>query len=159
MVHAADQQLSRRLLLEMTLQAERLIPRLQHLFVHRAVGVVTGDTSLAHCLVLENKRSLLRDVAADAGVIHRRQLRARPKHRLAAVRLVAIDTRHLPSQDRVAVGKIKLTAFVEVTLETRFGGTPRVHDGAGRPAALHVRAGRAMAGFTSEGVSWRERVL
>lgn len=83
---SADQQLpGGRLLLEMTLQTERLIPCLEHLVVHRPVRIMTSDAPLAQRFVFENKRALLRHVTLDAGVIHGGQLGSCAHHCIAFV--------------------------------------------------------------------------
>ena len=67
MVLSADQNPSRRgLLLEMALEAERLVAGDQHLRVDRSVWLVACGAALAQCLVFKYERPELRRVALAA---------------------------------------------------------------------------------------------
>ena len=57
------------LLLEMTLQAECVVTLVQHSLIDGAMGRMADDTTLAHRLMLKNKRTALRGVTLEAGVV------------------------------------------------------------------------------------------
>ena len=57
------------LLLEMALQAERVVTFVQHSLVDRAVRRVAGDATLANCFVFKNKRTALRRMTLETCVI------------------------------------------------------------------------------------------
>ena len=72
MIRIADEDSAgRRLLLEMTLEAQRCISRDQHALVHGPVRRMACDTSLPHCLVLEYEGTALRGVTLEAGFVTR----------------------------------------------------------------------------------------
>ncbi len=59
----------RALLLEMTLQAESVVALVQHSLIDGAVWRMADETTLAHRLVFKNKRTALRGVTLEAGVV------------------------------------------------------------------------------------------
>ena len=70
MIDIANQNLaSLRLLLEVTLQAKRLVPFVQQSLVDGPMRRVAGHTTLAHCFVLINKGTVLCRMALEAGFI------------------------------------------------------------------------------------------
>ena len=72
-VLSADQNDSRRgLLLEMTPEAEALVPRDQHSRIHRTVWLVTGGAAFAQGFVFEHKRPELCRVTLAAGLVFRK---------------------------------------------------------------------------------------
>ena len=137
------------LLLEMALQAERVVALVQHSLIDGAVRRVADDATLADCFVLKDKRTALRRMTLETGVIgaHERNpaaldrlVRARSAafRRHSRMRIVAIGAAHFPFQHRMPMGQLKLRAHVEVTLETGVGRLLRINNRARPAAALDV---------------------
>ncbi len=147
-VTAADHKLpGGRLLLIMALQTERLIPGLQHLFIHRPVRIVTGRAVVPQGFMLEDIRPSLRFVTAQTGVVRRGEIGAAPNHRVAFVRIVTIRTSDLAH--RMRMRQCELTALIRVTLETRARVFRGVNNIVRAAASLGVNAAGPMAGFAA----------
>ena len=113
----------------MTPQTQVGIALHQHAAVYRAVRVVAGDAALAQCLVLEDVRPGLLLVATDAnGITLLRAQSAGDLVNVSTVRLVAVDTGHLPLEDAMMVRQGEFAVGRHVALETslRFGAG--IHD-------------------------------
>ena len=89
----------------------------QELGVDRAVWIVATDTTVACRLMLEDERSALGGVAADAGVVFREELGAAAVLRGAFVRGVAIGARHPAFGHWMVVGQVELTSDVGMALK------------------------------------------
>ncbi len=137
------------LLLEMTLQAKRLVPFVEQALVDGAVGRMTDHTTLTHCLVLVNKRASLLGVAFEAGFISAQESKAAALEHLlnigpatldcdTDVRIMAIRAAHFPLEHRVMMRQLELCAHLEVTLETSFRRLARIDDRVRRAAAFDV---------------------
>lgn len=130
MVHLANKHpICTGLHLSMTPQTQVGIALHQHATVYRAVRVVAGDAALAQCLVLEDVRPGLLLVATDAnGIPLLRAQSAGDLVNVSTVRLVAVDTGHLPLEDAMMVRQGEFAVGRHVALETslRFGAG--IHD-------------------------------
>ena len=148
-IASADHQLARgSLLLVMALQAQRLIPRLEHLVVHRAVWIVAGDAAFTQRFVLENKRTALRVVTFQARLIGARELRAATDNRITFVRLMTVAACDFPQRVRMRQGK--LAALVQVTLETRLGVLGGIDDRSRFSTRLRVDASGTVTRLTAD---------
>lgn len=58
-----------RLLLEMALQTERLVPLVQHPLINRAMGRVAAHATVAHSFMLVNEWAALRGMTLEAGLV------------------------------------------------------------------------------------------
>lgn len=151
MIAAADEELSRDgLLLIMALEAQRLVARLQHLRVYRAVWVVTRGAIVTQRFVFENEGAALRLVAFQAGVIRALKLRAAADDRIALVRFVTVAAGHFPVGDRVAVLQGELTAFIEMALIARLRISRRIDDVVGAAAFLGMHAAGSVARLAAD---------
>ena len=151
MVAATDQDDARgRLLLEVALEAQVLVARLQHLRVQRTVRVVARDAAFARGLVLEHIGTTLRSVAFHAGAVHAAKVRAALGDRITGVRAVAIAAAHLAGEHRMGVRQAELTALVEMALEARVGRCPRIHDRACATTLLDVNRARPVTRFATD---------
>ena len=131
-INIANQNLaSLRLLLEMTLQAERIVPFVQQSLVDRPMGRMADDTTLPHRFVLINKRTALGGMTLETGFVLTEESEAAFLERLlhvcpaalhchADVRVVAIGATHFPFQHRMVMGQLKLRAHFQVALEASF---------------------------------------
>lgn len=134
---------------EVAAEAEVLVACDQHFLVHRAVGLVAGDTAFLHCAVFKHERSGLSRVALGARLVHVLQRCARALDGVALMDVVAIHATNLAGHHRMGVGQAELAAFVEVALEARLGRLAGVDDQALNAALFHVEAAGAMAGFAT----------
>ena len=145
MIASANQQLAGHcLLLEVALQAERLVSRLQHLRIYRAVRVVTCGAAFAERFVLEHKRAALRFMAAHASIIQRRELSASTFDRLSLVWFVAFRARHFAMHHGMGMRQLKFAALVEVALKAGFGVLAGVHNIVRAATNFGVHAARAV---------------
>lgn len=138
------------LLLEVTLQAEVRVPRLEHLVVHRTVRAVARDAALAGGLVFEHIRAGLGGMALDATGVDAVEFGPALSDGGSGMGIVAIAAAHLAGHDGVAEGQAELAALVQVTLEARVRGVARIDDGAGLSAGLYVQRGWTVTGFTAD---------
>ena len=134
----------------MASEAKVGVTRDQHLFVDGPMRVMTNGASFAHRLMLEHKRSPLRDVAAATGFMFGGQGCASAADSRSFVRIVTIAATDLAVADRVAVGQLKLPLLIQVTLETGVGGFLWIDDGMMSPAGLIVNASGAVARFAAD---------
>lgn len=148
MVTTADQQLAgRRLLLIVTLQTKRLVARLEHLVVNRAVRIVARGAIIAERFVLEHMRPALGFVAFQTGVVGSDQFRAAADNGVTLVRIMTVRTRHFAQ--RMGVRQRELTALIQMTLETStrvLGWVDNIIDPAAR---LRVNTRGTVTGFTT----------
>jgi hypothetical protein len=148
-IASADHQLTRsRLLLIVALQTQRLVARLEHLVVHRAVRVVAGDAAFTQRLVLEDKRTALRVMTFQARLIGAREFGSTTDNRIPFMRLMAVTARHLP--ERVGMRQGKFAALVQVTLETRLGMLGGIDDRPRLAARLRVNAAGTVTRFAAD---------
>jgi len=149
------------LLLEVAFQAKRLVALVEHPLVHRAVGRMAADATLAHGFVLENKRPALRGMALQTGIVVGKELGAAALHALgnicaaaldgvALVRVMAIRATDLAFEHGVMVREKKRGADFGVTLETGRRRLARIDDeNIAAAAGFHVQTARAVAGFAA----------
>jgi hypothetical protein len=120
------------LLLEMALQAERLVSFVQQPLVHRAVWRMARKATLTHGLMLKNKWAALRGVALEASLVLAQESKATAFERLlnigpatldcdTDVWIMAISAAHFAFQHRMMMRQLEACPHVKVTLETRFG--------------------------------------
>jgi hypothetical protein len=160
-IDVSDENVSRRLLLlEVTLQAKRLVSFVEQSLVDRTVRRMANDTALTDCLVLVDERAALLGVALEASFVSAQESKAAAFECLlnvrsatldcdADVRVVAIRAAHFPLEHRVMMRQLKLCAHFEVTLETSFRRLARIDDRVRRAAALHVQTPRPVARLAS----------
>ena len=100
------------LLLEMALEAERVVALVQHALIDGTMRRVADDTTLADGFVLVDKWTALRRMTLETRVIsvHERdptafdrlvQARSAALNRHSLMRIVAIGTAHFPFQHRM----------------------------------------------------------
>ena len=130
MIHLTDEHpIGTGLHLRMATQTEVGITLHQHAAVYRAVWVVTGHAPLAQCLVLEDVRPGLLLVATDAnGISLLRAQSAGDLVNVSTVRLVAVDTGHLPLEDAMMVRQGEFAVGRHVALETSLRIGAGIHD-------------------------------
>ena len=133
------------LLLEMALQAKRVVPLHQHLLIHGAMHRMAGGAAFAHRLVLEDKGTALRRVAPCAGVRLRCVRERAAMSGVAFVRIVAVAATHLPFQDRMVIRQVELAALVEMTLKAGLWRLAGIQDRMVCSTRFVVNASRSMA--------------
>jgi hypothetical protein len=121
---------------------------------------MANKTTLAHCLVLIDKRAALLCVTLEAGFvsIQKREtagselllnICGRPFDRDPFVRLMAIAAAHLPLEHRMMMRQLKRCANVQVTLETGIRRFSRIDDRAFSAAGLNVQTPGPMTRFAA----------
>jgi hypothetical protein len=157
MIDVANKNVSRlSLLLEMAFQAKRLVPRVQHSLIDRAVRRMTNHATLAERFVLINKRAALDRVALETGLVLTKESEAAALQCLLHIgsptldrkpdmRVMTIRATHSALEHRMAVRKLKLCPHFQVTLETSLGRLPRVDDGVIGAPAVYMQTAGAMA--------------
>lgn len=117
-----DQELAgTRLLLEVALEAQVLIPRPQHLLINGPMRVVAGDATFAGGFMFKHVGTDLLDVALDTGVVQRGETGPTLQDRLTGVRIVAVTAAHLAGEHGMRVGQGEFATFVQMALETGLG--------------------------------------
>src|SRR6476619_1757286 len=115
------------------------------------MGRVATDAAFAQGVVLENKRSSLRSVTLETGLVRAKQGDAATFDRLrktgapafdrgAFVRVMAIGATNSAFQDRMVMRQLELSSHFQVTLETGIRRFSRIDDRVRPTAALHVQA-------------------
>src|SRR5881398_2990220 len=100
---------------------------------------MASDTSLAHCLVLINKRAALLRMALEAGFVSTQERKAAGSELLlniyggalnrdALVRFMTIAAAHLALEHRMMMRQLERRANFEVTLETSIRRFSRIDD-------------------------------
>ena len=117
---------------------------------------MANDASLAHCLVLINKRPALLCMTLETGFVSGQKSKAAGSELLLNicrgaldcdpfVRFVAITAAHLAFKHRVMMRQLECRANLQVTLETSVRRLSRIDDRARFAASLHVQAPRSVA--------------
>ena len=117
------------LLLEMAFQTKRRVALVQQALVDGAVRRMADGTTLAHCLVLVNKRAALLCVTLEAGFVSAQERKPagfellldicrRAFDRDAFVYLMTIGAAHFAFEHRMVMRQCERCANFEVTLET-----------------------------------------
>jgi len=141
---------TRTLILRVTAQAQIGIAGDQHLFIHRTVRVVTGGAAFTHRLVFKDERPrLLAMTLRTTFILPRHGQAAGRFENVAAVRVVAGHTAHVPFDDRMVLGQVEFRLDVEMTLKAGRGVLAGVDDEFGAAAGLDVFATGAVAGFAA----------
>lgn len=126
----ADKQLARReLLLEVTLQTEVLVALREQFLIHAAMRRVAGGATLANCLMLENERPALGNMAFRARLHFRGQGEPAALDRVALVRVVAIAARDFALQNRMMMRQVETAFHIQVALKTCFRRFAGVQNG------------------------------
>jgi hypothetical protein len=112
--------------------------------------IVTGRATFPHGLMFENKRPTLRSVAIAAGVVLGQQRGAATPNRRTFMRIMTIAATHLPIDHGMAVCQLKLSSFVQVTLEADVRGSFGIDDCVMGAAALIVDAAGAVTRFAAD---------
>jgi hypothetical protein len=121
---------------------------------------MTNKATLAHSLVLINKRAALLCVTFEAGFVSVQESKAASSELLlnvcrrafvrdSFVRFMAIATAHLPLEHRMMMRQLKRCANVQVTLETSVRRLSRIDDRALSAASLNVQTPRPVARFAA----------
>src|SRR5262245_16976443 len=134
MVHSANDELPRSLLLEMTLDTEIVVSLRQHFGIHRPVWIVANGAALPDGLMFEYERSALRDLTLAAGIPFGGE-RGSAVDRISFVGIVAIAATDFSFDDRMMRCQVKLAAFIKMALETSLWVLSRVDDGIAGTAA------------------------
>ena len=100
MVHSADDELTRSLLLEMALNTEIVVSLRQHFGIHRPVWIVANGAALPDGLMFEDEGPALRNVTLTTGIALGGE-RGSTMDRISLVRIVAITATDLPFDDRM----------------------------------------------------------
>src|SRR5262249_12388738 len=148
------------LLLEVTLQAKRLVTFVQQSLIDRAMGRMAHDAAFAHRFMFVNKGTALGGVTLETGLVRSEKsfptamdllghARGAAFHRVALVGFMAVGAAHLSFQDRVMMRQLKVAGNIQVTLQAGFRRFTRVNDQMRRAATLRMEASRTVAGFTA----------
>lgn len=138
------------LLLEVALQAKRLIPLRQQLSIHRSMRGVAGDATFTHSLVFKNKRAPLFGMALETGIVLAHFIhRAAPLDHRSLVRIVAVSATDLAFQHRVMMRKVEFGSNLKVTLEAGLRRFSRIYNRVGRSPAGNMLTARSVAGFAT----------
>ena len=111
---------------------------------------MASDTTLAHCLVLINKRPALLCVTLEAGFVSAQKSKAAGSELLLNVcrsalggdpfvRFMAIAAAHLAFKHRMMMRQLKRCANFQVTLETSVRRLSRIDDRARSAASFDVQ--------------------
>ena len=131
MVRSADEQLAALNLLEVASQAEVRIADLEHFGVDRAVRGVTGRAPFAQGFVLEDVRSALFGMAAEAEFVLGQQRGAPGPENGTLMRRMAGGTAQPPLGHWVMGGQTELPAHIGMALEAdRLAWSGRAGEGA-----------------------------
>ena len=117
---------------------------------------MANDATLAHCLVLINKRAALLCVTLEAGFVSAQESKAASFERLLNVclptfdrdpfvRLMTIGAAHFAFRHRMVMRQSECCANFQVTLETRVRRLPRINNRVRRATAFHVQTPRPVA--------------
>ena len=134
----------------MTLQAERLIPSLQHFGIHGSVRVVTLHAALSDCFMFEYIGTALGGVALETRGVRARELGSMSEHGVAAMRFMTVRAAHFSCEHRVTVREVEFTPLIQVTLKTTFRRLPRIDDRSRRSTALDMSATRTVASLATD---------
>jgi len=119
---------------------------------------MASDASLAHCLVLINKRAALLRVTLKAGFVSTQERKAAGSELLlnicggalnrdAFVRFMTIAAAHLALEHRMMMRQLERCANFEVTLETSVRRFSRIDDRALSAASLDMQTSGTVAGL------------
>ena len=150
MIGTTDDNARGGLLLEVAAEAKVGIACDEHLFVHRAVGIMAGGAALADGLMLEDKWAALDGVAFATGIVLREQRSSTAADSRAFVGIVAITATDFAIQHRMAVGELELAFFIEMTLKAGVRCLFGIDDAVVRATGLIVDTAGAVAGFAAD---------
>jgi hypothetical protein len=150
-VKATDENLAaRRLLLEVTLKAERGVALGEEFGVDRSMGLMAGGAPFAQSFVLEHVRPLLGGVTFGAGLVGGKERSSTAMKGVTAVWIVAVRAGQLPLRHGVMMRQTERAAHIQMTGKADIGGLERIDDEGRVPAGLDVKIPRAMTGFTAD---------
>src|SRR5262245_60005472 len=112
-------------LLEMTVDAQVVISRHEHLLVDGAMGIMAGGASVAHGFVFEDERTPLRGMTPEAVLILRQQGRA-AFERGAFMRVMAVGAIYPVFRDLMMLRQRELAAHIRMAFKTVLRGWPRM---------------------------------
>jgi hypothetical protein len=128
-VKATDEDLATwRLLLEVTLKAERGVALGQEFGVDRPVRVMTRGAPFAQGFVFEHVRSLLGGVTLGASLVGREERGAAAMKGVAAMWIMAINAGQMPLGHGVMMRQTERAAHVQMTRKTDIGRLERIDD-------------------------------
>src|SRR5262245_13675201 len=121
---------------------------------------MANDATLAHCLMLVNKRATLLCVTLEAGFVSAQEREAASFEFLlnicrgafdcdTFVHLVTIAAAHLAFEHRMVMRQCERGANFQVTLETCFRRFSWIYDRAGAATCFHVQTPRSVAGLAA----------
>ncbi len=152
MVDAAHHQTGaapRQLHLEMTLEAERLVPFRQQFVIDRSMHSMTRGAAFPNRFMLENKRAALGNMAFATNLKLGGEARSAMGYGRAFMRIVAIGTADPAFQHRMVIGQVELAALVQVTIKADLRRFPRIDNVASAATGIHMDAAGAVTGFTA----------
>ncbi len=151
MIHVADVKLAAGLLdLCVAAHAKIRIALRKHLLVNRTMRGVANDTTFAHRRVFENKRTRLVTMTLCAAfILPRHGQSARRFENVAAMRIMALDTVHMPFDNGMMMRQVEFCVDVEMTLKTGRRVLARVDDKISTTTGLNVFAARPVTGFAA----------
>jgi len=121
---------------------------------------MTGHTTFAQRLVLENEWTSLRGMTLEAGFVLAQQANAAtleplgetgaaPLYGRADMRIMTIGTTYFAFQHRMMVRQLELCAHFQVTLKTGLRRFARIDDRLGRSPALDMQTPRSVTRFAT----------
>lgn len=132
--------------LHMALETKIVVTFGQKLPVDRAVGIVTGDATVAQRFMLKNERTALLAVTLRAALVEARHGQAAGRlHNVVPVGIMALDAVHDSFNDWMMLRKFELRMNIQMALKTGTGIFTRIHDEPAAPADADVLAGRSVA--------------
>ena len=151
MIHVADVKLAAGLLdLCVAAHAKIRVAFDEHLLVDRTVWTMADDAALAHRRMHKDEWSGLVAMALrTAFVLPCHGQSARRFENIAAVRVMALDTVHMPFDNGMMMRQVEFCVDVEMTLKTGRRVLARVDDKISTATRLNVFAARPVTGFTA----------
>ena len=147
------------LLLEMAFYAKRCVALIQQALVDGTVRRMANGATLAHCLMLVDKRAALLRVTFEASFVSAEERKSAGFQPLLHVRrsalngdpfvrFMAIAAAHLAFEHRMVMRQRERCANFQVTLETSIRRLSRIDDRACSAASFNVQTPRPMTRFT-----------
>jgi hypothetical protein len=150
-IDLADEQLAAILNLRVTAQTEIGVGLHQHLAMRRSVRLMAGDAPVSQRLVFKDKTPRLLPVTGRALLVEPGH--GQPAgwlHYVRPMRIVTLNTRHSPLDDRMMLGQVEIGVDVDVAVETGLWTSARIENGP-LPAQRNVPAARAVTRLATNG--------
>lgn len=147
-VCVSNEKPSRRLYLGVATQAQICVALQEHLLVDRAMRIVANRAALAEGFVFEDKwPGLVPMTLRTAFVLPGHGQPAFRLQNVPAMRIVALDTIHVPFDDRMMLRQVEFGLDIHVTLETGRRVVSGVDDKVRVASGFDVFAARTVTGF------------